>query len=84
MKVGINFVHFASMKVSKRKPRVHIMLKKAVFPSNHPNGEASHVNLTLDGCTYPSQKLVQFNLSKKTNNVNKTHQLKLGKGADIW
>jgi hypothetical protein len=29
------------------------------------NLEASHVDITLDGCTYPGQKQAQFNLSKK-------------------
>ncbi len=46
--------------------------------------EESQINITLDGCTYPGQKLAQFILSKKTYNVNKTLQLKTGKGAGIW
>jgi hypothetical protein len=28
------------------------------------DGEASHVNIMLDGCTYLGQKLVQYKLSK--------------------
>jgi hypothetical protein len=32
----------------------------------------------------PVKKLVQFLLSEKTYNVNKTNQLKTGKGAGIW
>ncbi len=36
-KVGINFIHFARMKVSKMKQRVNIMLRKAIFPTNHSN-----------------------------------------------
>jgi len=36
-KVGTNFVHSAWTKVKKMKPRVNIMLKKALFPTKHPN-----------------------------------------------
>jgi len=33
---------------------------------NGPNGETSYVNITLDGCMFPSLKLVQFiTLSEK-------------------
>ncbi len=39
------------------------------------NGEASYVNITLDGGTYTSSKLVEFVLSEKTYNINKTHEI---------
>ncbi len=47
------------------------------------NEEASYVNITLDGCTYHNEKLVQFIIPEKTYNVNKTHHLKTWKGAGI-
>jgi hypothetical protein len=36
-KFGINFIHFAWAKVNEMKPRVNIMLKKALSPTNYPN-----------------------------------------------
>ncbi len=47
------------------------------------NGEALYENITLDGGTYPCKKLVLSIPSEKAHNVNKTHQLKSGKGAGI-
>jgi hypothetical protein len=46
------------------------------------NGDASSVNITLDGTMYPGLKLVRFILHEKTN-VNKTHQLIPGIGTAI-
>jgi hypothetical protein len=36
------------------------------------NKEESYVNITLDGCTNPGEKLVQFIISEKTYRINKT------------
>jgi len=37
IKVGLNVDNFVLMKVSKIKPRLNIMPKKALFPTNQPN-----------------------------------------------
>jgi hypothetical protein len=36
-KFGNNFIHFAWTKVNEMKPRVNIMLKKALSPTNYPS-----------------------------------------------
>jgi hypothetical protein len=36
-KVGINVAHCSSMKVNKMKPRINVMLKKALFPADYLN-----------------------------------------------
>jgi hypothetical protein len=40
--VGISFIHSASMKVRKMKPRVQIMLKRALFLPTIPFEETSN------------------------------------------
>jgi len=48
------------------------------------NGEASFVNIMLDGCTYHDKKLVQVILLKNIFCVDKTRQLEPWKGAGVW
>jgi hypothetical protein len=47
-------------------------------------GEESYLNIMLDGCTYPKLTADAIQSFQKAFNVNKTCQLKPGKGADIW
>jgi hypothetical protein len=55
------------------------------FVLHTSNGEASFVNIMLDGCTDHDKKLAQVILLKKNIfNANKTRKLEPWKGAGVW
>jgi hypothetical protein len=77
--------HQKVAQMSKIRPiRSHWVPNTLAYYVEAASLEASQINITLDGCTYPGQKLAQFILSEKNYSVNKTLLLKTGKGAGIW
>jgi hypothetical protein len=86
MKTKIVDCHTADSKPVKQEVNSTVILSPLVFPGftdfghrESTNGEASYINIMLNGCTYPGKEVVQFSTIYEKHIMQSKHvRLNLG------